>query len=114
MDALRGCGLLKIFNVPSMRSHVRLMEYILRTWNPEQQHFKVGAHILTMEVEYIYLLTGLSRCRAPILLTGPRGGDVTTHELIDRHCFPGTQMCGKKIPIKEVMDFPLCTMFFTM
>ena len=28
--ALRGCGLLKFFNVSSMRSHVRLLEYILR------------------------------------------------------------------------------------
>ena len=34
--ALHGCGLLKFFNVPSMRSHVRLLEYILRMWNPEQ------------------------------------------------------------------------------
>ena len=34
--ALRGCGLLNFFKVPSMRSHVRLLEYILRMWNPEQ------------------------------------------------------------------------------
>ena len=34
--SLQGCELLKIFNVPSMRSHVRLLEYIPRMWNPEQ------------------------------------------------------------------------------
>ena len=34
--ALRGLGLLKFFNVPSMRSYVRLLEYILRMWNPEK------------------------------------------------------------------------------
>ena len=34
--ALHGCKLLKFFNVPSMRSQVRLLEYILRMWNPEQ------------------------------------------------------------------------------
>ena len=28
--SLWGCGLLKIVNVSSMRSHVRLLEYILR------------------------------------------------------------------------------------
>ena len=43
---LRGCVLLNFSNVPSMRSHVRLLEYILRMWNPEQQYFEVGAHIL--------------------------------------------------------------------
>ena len=57
--ALCRSGLLKSFNVPSMRSHVRLLEYILRMWNPEKQYFKVGAHILMVEVEYIYLLIGL-------------------------------------------------------
>ena len=32
--SLRGCGLLKFFHVPSMRYHVRLLEYIIRMWNP--------------------------------------------------------------------------------
>ena len=58
-------------------------------WNPEQRYFKVGAHILTVEVEDIYFLTGLLRWGAPISLTGSRGGDITTRELIDRHCVPG-------------------------
>ena len=49
-----------------------------------------------------------------ISLTGPQRGDVTTKELIDCHCFPGTQMSGKNIPIKEVMDLPLRTVIFTM
>ena len=74
----------------------------------------MGGHVLTVEVEEIYFLIGLSRHGVPISLTGPWGGDVTTHELIDRHFFPGTQMSGKKISIKEVMDLPLRTVFFTM
>ena len=60
-------------------------------WNPEQQYFKVGAHVLTVEIEDTYFLTGLSRCGAPISLTGSRGGDVTTQELIDRYFLPGTR-----------------------
>ena len=32
--SLRGYGLLKFFHVPSMRSHVRLLEYMLIMWNP--------------------------------------------------------------------------------
>ena len=44
-----------------MVSHECLLEYILRMWNPEQQYFEVGAHVLTIEVEDIYFLTGLLR-----------------------------------------------------
>ena len=60
MDSLCGCGILKLLNVLRMRSQVKLLEYIVRTWNPEQQYFEVGAHVLTLEVEEIYFLTGLS------------------------------------------------------
>ena len=59
--ALRGCGLLKFFYAASMISHACLLEYILQMWNLEQQYFEVGPHIVTMEVEDTYFLTGLSR-----------------------------------------------------
>ena len=65
IDALRDCGLLKFFHTPSMVSHERLLEHILQIWNQEKQHFEVGAHILTMEVEDIYFLIGISRRDAP-------------------------------------------------
>ena len=97
-----------------MVSHERLPEHILQMWNPEQQYFEVGSHILMVELEDIYFLTGISRWGAPISLTGSRGGDITTQELIDRHCAPGTGTSRKKIPIKAVMDRSLRTIFFTM
>ena len=112
--SLRDCGLLKLFWTPSMVSHEWLLEHILRMWNPEQQHFEVGAHILTVEVEDIYFLTGLLRQGAPISLTGYWGGDITTRELIDHHCVPGTRTLGKKIPIRVVTNGPLRTVLFTM
>ena len=83
-------------------------------WNLDQQYFKVGAHILTVEVEDIYLLTSLSRRGVPISLTSSHGGDITTRELIDHHCAPGTGTSGKKIPIIVVMDRPLRIVLFTM
>ena len=97
-----------------MVSHKQLLEHILRMWNPEQQYFEVGAHILTVEVEDIYFLNGLSSWGAPISLTGSRGGDITTQELIDRHYAPGTRTSGKKIPIRTVMDGPLRAILFAM
>ena len=112
--ALRDCGHFNFFHTPSMVLHERLLEYILRMWNLEQQYFEVGAHILTVEVEDIYFLNGLLRWGTPISLTGSHGGDITTQELIDRHCILGTRTSKKKIMIKEVVDGPLQTMFFTM
>ena len=97
-----------------MVSNEQLLEHILWMWNPEQQYFEVGAHILTVEVEDIYFLTGLSRWGAPISLTGSRGGDITTQEFIDRHCALGTRTSGKKIPIRAVTYGPLRTVLFTM
>ena len=83
-------------------------------WNPKQQYFEVGVHIITVEVKDIYFLTSLSRWGAPISLIGSCGGDITTQELIDRHCVAGTRTSGKKIPIRAVMDGPLQTILFTM
>ena len=114
IDTLRDYGFLNFFHTPNMVSHERLLEHILRMLNPEQQYFEVGAHILTIEVDNIYFLIGLSRQGAPISLTGSPGGDITTQELIDRHCIPGTGTSGKKYPIKSVMDGPLWTVLFTM
>ena len=99
--ALQGCGLLKLFHVPSMRSHVRLLEYILRMWNPKKQYFEVGAHVLTVEVEDIYFLIGLSKRGEHISLTGPRGRVVTTQELIDRHIFRALRCLGKRSPSRR-------------
>ena len=77
-----------------------LLKYIIKMWNPEQQYFEVGEQILIVEVEEI--------------LTSPWGKDVTTQGLNDQYCFPRTQMNGKKIPMKYLMDLPLRTILFTM
>ena len=112
--ALRDCGLLKFLWNPSMVSHELLLEHILWMWNLEQQYFEVGSDIIIVEIEDIYFLTGLLRWGAPISLTGSRGRDITTGELIDRHWAPGTGTSRKKIPIKAVIYRALHTVFFTM
>ena len=82
-------------------------------WNLEQQYFEVGTHVLTIEVEEIYFLMGISRRRAPISLTGSQGEDVA-QEIINRHCHPGTRISGNNIPIRVVVDMPLRTVLFIM
>ena len=34
---LRECGLLKYFTAPCMRAHVRLLDHLIKIWDPEQQ-----------------------------------------------------------------------------
>ena len=74
----------------------------------------MGAYVLTMEVEDIYFLMGLSRQGSHVSLNGSRGGDVTTQEMIHCYCVQGTKMLGKNIPIKAVVDDALRTVLFTM
>ena len=74
----------------------------------------MGVDILTVEVEDIYFLTGLSRWAALISLIGSRGRDITTREIIDRQCVPGTCTSRKKIPIEAVIDRALQIVLFTM
>jgi hypothetical protein len=72
--ALRNCGLLKYFRIPGMRAQVHLLEHLVQMWDPDQQVFNVGAHTLTIDIEDIYFLTGLSRRGSYVSLTGNRRG----------------------------------------
>ena len=60
IEALLNCGLLKYFSVLGMRSYVHVLEYIIDMWDLDQQHFMVWTHTLTIDIEDIYFLTGLS------------------------------------------------------
>ena len=82
MRALRECGLLKYFRVSSMRAHVCLLDHLVHMWDPEKQNFQVGTHILIIDVEDIYFLTRLSQRGSLILLTSPRGEDMSIDDLI--------------------------------
>jgi hypothetical protein len=51
--ALINCGLLKYFRIPGMRAQVRLLEYPVHMWDPDQQVFHVGVYILSLDIEGI-------------------------------------------------------------
>jgi hypothetical protein len=53
-------------------------------WDSEQQVFHVGVHVLSLDIEDIYFLTGLSRRGARVTLTGGRGGGFPMSEYIRR------------------------------
>jgi hypothetical protein len=71
-----------------MRAQLRLLEYLVHMWDVDQQVFHVGVHVLSLDIEDIYFLTGLSRHGAQVTLTGGRGGGFPMSEYIRRYCEP--------------------------
>ena len=85
IEALQNCGLLKYFWIPGMKAHIQLLEYIIDMWDPDQENFVVVVHILPIEVEDIYFLTGFSMRGIPVVLSGAREGEGSLDDIIDQH-----------------------------
>jgi hypothetical protein len=62
----------------------------------------VGAHTLTIDIEDIYFLTGLSHHGSRVTLTGSRGGGEPMNHYISEHCVSGTQKHSGKVAIRDV------------
>jgi hypothetical protein len=114
LAALRDCGLLKYFRIPGMRAQVRLLEHLVRMWDPDQQVFNVGAHTLKIDIEDIYFLTGLSRRGSYVSLTGSRKGGLKMSEYCREYCVPEAERQKGKVAIWGVTDITLCTILFTI
>jgi hypothetical protein len=112
--ALRNCGLLKYFWIPGMRAQVRFLEHLVRMWDPDQQVFNVGAHTLTIDIEDIYFLTGLSRRGSHVSLTGNRRGGMKMSEYCHEYCIPEAERQKGKVAIWGVTDITLRTVLFTI
>ena len=77
-----------------MKAYIHLLEYIIDLWDPKQQHFVVGTHILTIDIEDIYFLTRLSQRGRKVVLSIPWGGEFALDDMIDSYwstiCFIGS------------------------
>jgi hypothetical protein len=112
--ALRNCGLLKFFRIPGMRAQLPLLEHIIHMWDPDQQVFHVGMHTLTIDIEDIYFLTGLSRRGSHVTLTGARRGGRKMSEYVRDHCEPAAERREGKVAIWGVRDITLRTILWTI
>jgi hypothetical protein len=97
--ALRECGLLKFFKIQGMRAQLRLLEYLVHMWDVDQQVFHVGVHTLSLDIEDIYFLTGLSRRGSHATLTGSRGGGLPMSEYVRQYCVPEAERSKGKVAI---------------
>lgn len=60
MDALRDCGLKKIFLTPYLRAQPELLRFIIDAWDAEDQVFRLRDQTLELDVSDVYFITGLS------------------------------------------------------
>ena len=82
-----------------MRDGEPLLARIINYWDPDHEVFIVQGHQIELMVWDIYFLTGLPPLRMvwntqPIL---PLGHNII--EFVERHCWPGLQFKGTRIPI---------------
>jgi hypothetical protein len=53
-------ALWNFLKVQGMRAQLVILEHLVRMWDINEQAFHVGVHTLTLEIDEIYFLTGLS------------------------------------------------------
>jgi hypothetical protein len=97
-----------------MRAQVRLLEHLVQMWDPDQQVFNVGIHTLTIDIEDIYFLTGLSRWGSYVSLTSNRRGGLKMSEYCRQYCVPEDERWDRKVAIWGVTDITLRTILFTI
>jgi hypothetical protein len=97
-----------------MRAQLRLLEYLVRMWDVDQQVFHVGAHVLSLDIEDIYFLMRLSCPGSSVTLTGGRGGGLPMSEYIHRYCDLEAERRKGKVAIRGVRDLPLRAIIFTI
>jgi hypothetical protein len=74
----------------------------------------MGSHTLTIDIEDIYFLIGLSHCGSRVTLIGSRGGGEPMNHYISEHGVSGTQKHSGKVAIRDVQDLPLRTILYTI
>ena len=92
---LRACGLYKFWYLGGLRAKPRLLQMLVDYKDPDLESFQINGMSLTIEVEDIYFITGLSRWGEVVNLRsrGPRGG-LTIDEYIAVYCYPDMEKVG--------------------
>ena len=67
---------------------------------------------MTIDVEDIYFLIGLSWRGIPVVLTSPKGGEMLVEDIMDEYFVVGTRSQGGKNLIKNIVYQPIRTIAF--
>jgi hypothetical protein len=102
--ALKRLWSLKIFPYPGHESPSSITGVLSPNVGSGPTSFHVGAHTLTIDIEDIYFLTGLSRRGSYVSLTGSRGGGLKMSEYCNQYCVPEAERKKGKVAIWGVTD----------
>ena len=85
-------------------------------WDPDSESFCIDGMSLTIEVEDIYFITGLSRRGEVVNLHSHRGpgGGLTINEYIFLYCYPDTEKVGIQVPTNAIQVLGLKAILLTL
>ena len=115
MNALRDCGINKIFFTPHLRPQPELLQYLISIWDENEEVFKHRDQVLALEVSDVYFITELSR-RGPMpIMTGSRPSREKMDMVMVRVC-PGAQIGSGsgKVHIHTIRDLTLRVVLHTI
>ena len=85
-------------------------------WDPDSESFRIDGMSLTIEVEDIYFITGLSR-RGEVVNLRSRGGPgsgLTIVEYIAVYCYPYTEKVGSRVSTNAIQVLGLKAILLTL
>ena len=114
LDALRNCGLLKLFLTPGLRAQLELLQYLISLWDVNQEIFMISDQELELDTSNIYFVIGISRRGELVNLyrSRPIGASVTIHHT--EHCPEAVKSKSGKIEIMMVRDLVLRVLVLTI
>ena len=85
-------------------------------WDPDLKSFQIDGMSLTIEVEEIYFITGISRQEEVVNLhsRGGTGGGLTIDEYIAVYYYPDTEKVGSQVPTNAIQVLGLKAIILTL
>jgi hypothetical protein len=112
---LKRCGLYKFWALKRMRAQVRFLQLLVDYWDPYSESFNLDGQPLRIEVEDIYILTGLLRRGEVVNLKAQGAGSgMKIEEYIDAHCITGTEKVRSQLPIRAINNLSLNIVVFVL
>ena len=105
---LRACGLYKLWRLGFLTAKPRLLQMLVDYWDPDTETFQLDGMPLSLEVEDIYFIIGLSR-RGMVVNLRARGlgGGLRIEEYITIYCLLNMEKVGSQIPTNSIQNLGL-------
>ena len=115
MEALRDCGVKKIFMTPCLRAQPELLQYLISIWDEDQEKFTLRDQELEIDFSNSYFIIGLSQRGDTPVLTSTRPTMENMSMVINMVC-PGAQKGSGsgKLDIQIILDLALKVVLHTI